>query len=69
MRGRLNKTQIQMLLDGKSLIHGRTRLRLPEGRSEVRTALENIVNNEILLNKYSVFIDLEDASIQIEDKK
>lgn len=69
MRGRLNKTQIQMLLDGKPLTHGRTRFCLPEGRSEVRTALENIVNNEILLNKYSVFIDLEDASIQIEDKK
>lgn len=69
MRGRLNKTQIQMLLDGKPLTHNRTRLYLPEGKSEVRTILENIVKNENLLNKYSVFIDLKDSSIQIEYKK
>lgn len=69
MRGRLNKTQIQMLLDGKSLKSGRLRFVLPEGPSELRKALEILVSNPKAAEQYTAFIDMNANEISIEKNK
>lgn len=69
MRGRLNKTQMQMLLDGKPLKHGSRTFQLQEGESEVRTILGNLVRNDRIRQRYSVYLNLDLGVIEIEEEK
>ena len=69
MRARLNKTQIQMLLDGKSLKSGKKNFALPEGESDVRTLLEEFVNDEDLRSRHSLLIDLDERVIVMEENR
>lgn len=69
MRGRLNKTQIQMLLDGKSLKSGRLRFVLPEGPSELRKALEALISKPEALQLFTAYIDMNANEISIEKNK
>ena len=67
MRGRLNKTQMQMLLEGKALRNGKLRFFLPEGESDIRKILEALVADPDLRDKYAVYINISENRIDIEE--
>lgn len=69
MRARLTKTQMQMLLDGKPLRNGKIRFFLPEGKSDAREILEALVANPDLRAKYSVYININESRMEIEEAK
>lgn len=67
MRARLNKLQMQMLLDGKVLTYGRKGFVLPDGESgaEIRKTLQTIISDAYLLENCDVFADMEARTIII----
>lgn len=67
MRAKLNKLQMQMLLDGKVLTYGRKGFVLPDGESgaEIRKTLRAIISDAYLLENCDVFADMEARTIII----
>ena len=69
MRGRLNKQQAKMLLDGKCLTFGRLRIAIPEGDSNIRTILEDFANGGEVMSKYDVFVNVKKGCFEMEERR
>lgn len=69
MRGRLNKHQAKMLLDGKCLTFGHLRITIPEGDSDIRTILEDFANGGEAMSKYDVFVNVEKRCFEMEERR
>ncbi len=70
MRARLNKLQMQLLLDGGSIHSPKRRFSLPDDKdSEVRIVLQKIVDSDELREKAAVFLDMDNGTIVLEDNK
>ena len=69
MRARLNKQQAKMLLDGKCLTFGHSRIAIPEGDSDIRTILEDFANGGEVMSKYDVFVNTGKRCFEMEEKQ
>ena len=64
MKFRINKTQAQMLLDGKPLRNGRNLMELPKD-FEDRDILERYVNDEKFRSRVTIFLDFETKALSL----
>lgn len=66
MRARLTKLQMQMLLDGKTITHGRRQFALPaDGALGIKEILRECVENEEFRKICNVMVDLNDNTIYV----
>ena len=68
MKARLNKAQIQRLLDGKPLVSGRMQYALPTGESDLKSFLENFLRDNKQAT-HDVLLDTEKSLIMVEERK
>ena len=69
MRARLNKQQAKMLLEGKCLTFGHSRIAIPKGDSDIRMILEDFANSGEVMSKYDVFVNVGKRCFEIEERR
>jgi hypothetical protein len=68
MKARLSKQQVKMLLDGKSLTFGRTKLVIPK-EGEVSDELRKWHEYGVYHKRFDVIVDTAEMSISFEEKR
>lgn len=69
MRVRLNKTQAQMLVDGKALRFNRRTFGISEKESDMRTLLKAYAGSQEVRDEYDYFLNLDTQTLEIERRK